>query len=430
MFELYLGSATDHFYTTNPAERDAARSLYGFAYQGIAFYVEGSPVPGTAGFQRFYQGGALTDHFYTTDPGEVAYVLANGWAAEGTEGYLYTGPVAGTVPLYRLHWYPGNGQLDHLYTPHYAFVQALQAGGWTLDGVAGYVWLSDVPPPPPPPPPATNDPLQVSIQGASVRIFNTVTRVEHLYSNVIPCGAGLASPEQYDLNGTPGFEIVIRSISCAQSLIAIDDANQRVYRWDVTVGSYRAFMFGETDASHGGKEIVFVSNPFLQSQGSTLTSIKLSATSTAVGRVSLGLLHPTAKFNGVLDYDGQPGDEIALVGGFGLFYFRDSGSGLSQLWSTTLGAVSATFYRGVDTDGRAGAEVVVPRTIFGGAPNVAIVDLARRQVRTYASGWTQVSSAIRDRDGFPGAEICYVAGGVWRTVVDRTQSIGPGTYCP
>jgi hypothetical protein len=51
MYELSKVAITDHFYTTDAAQRSAAVAV-GFVDLGVAFYVDASGVAGAAPFQR------------------------------------------------------------------------------------------------------------------------------------------------------------------------------------------------------------------------------------------------------------------------------------------------------------------------------------------------------------------------------------------
>lgn len=141
LFHTYNASATDHFYTLNYAESYASTQI-GYTAQGIAAYLERTAQPTTSPFRRYYKGPPQVEHIYLTDnyPDELSYVLANGYVAEGIEGYLYTQQVPGSIALYRLGKFNANtGDLVHIYATSISEANNLIAQGWTYDHVAGYM---------------------------------------------------------------------------------------------------------------------------------------------------------------------------------------------------------------------------------------------------------------------------------------------------
>ncbi len=73
LYRLFNG--TDHFYTTDLAERNRAEGI-GYRYERIAGYLRATPANGWVQFNRLYNG---TDHFYT----------ANRWEVGNAEGANY-----------------------------------------------------------------------------------------------------------------------------------------------------------------------------------------------------------------------------------------------------------------------------------------------------------------------------------------------------
>jgi hypothetical protein len=106
LYRWYAAVSTDHFYTITQYD---GSQLPGFVLQGIAGYVERTQRVGTEPFWRFYYGSPRTDHFYTTDWSERNIVESFGYVYEGNEGFIYTGQVAGSIPLMRLAWCSGSG---------------------------------------------------------------------------------------------------------------------------------------------------------------------------------------------------------------------------------------------------------------------------------------------------------------------------------
>ena len=74
-------------------------------------------------------------HFYTTS----STCEGAGATNEGSMGWIASGAVCGSVPLYRLY---NAASGDHLYTTSSAEVTSAEAGGYTLEFTAGYVWTA------------------------------------------------------------------------------------------------------------------------------------------------------------------------------------------------------------------------------------------------------------------------------------------------
>ena len=94
-----------HFYTANQDEAAALKKQKGWKYVGITGYVLAKQKPGTVPLFRMVKsefGG--TNHFYTTNLDEANAAINNGgWTAEGIVGYVAPTQFPGTVPLYRLY---------------------------------------------------------------------------------------------------------------------------------------------------------------------------------------------------------------------------------------------------------------------------------------------------------------------------------------
>ena len=115
-----------HFYTVDLAET----STGGHTLEIANFYsLYRSPQPGTQPFHRCLKGNGL--RFYTASP-----ACEGGGTLEGVMGYIATGAVCGSRPLYRLY---GGG--DHFYTTSPTERDnAVSAFGYVVESVAGYVW--------------------------------------------------------------------------------------------------------------------------------------------------------------------------------------------------------------------------------------------------------------------------------------------------
>lgn len=146
VYEFY-NSGLRHYFRTASAEEAAAidRGAAGpnWIRTGDNFYAytAGSASPGSD-VCRFYTSGA-NSHFYTAFASECASLKSpsSGWTYEGLSFRipLPSGPgcAAGTLPVYRLYnnRYAYNDS-NHRFTTVYGNIAALQAQGWTYEGIA------------------------------------------------------------------------------------------------------------------------------------------------------------------------------------------------------------------------------------------------------------------------------------------------------
>jgi hypothetical protein len=117
-----------HFYTTT----DSEASCCGYSVESYDYYyLYASSAPGLVPFYRCRTSAGT--HLYTTDPG------CDGATSEGSMGWIATGAVCGSVPLY--HLYLATSQ-DHFYTTSAAEAAAAESGGYASQGTAGYVWTA------------------------------------------------------------------------------------------------------------------------------------------------------------------------------------------------------------------------------------------------------------------------------------------------
>jgi RHS repeat-associated protein len=108
---LYKSADKDHFYTTNPGERDTAIKpgpAGDYTYEKIEFYLSDRPFTGGIPLYRYYYG-ADKKHYYTTITSSAKAGYTEG---PGVVGYVYPNPTEGMVPLYHLEGPTG----DHFYT--------------------------------------------------------------------------------------------------------------------------------------------------------------------------------------------------------------------------------------------------------------------------------------------------------------------------
>ncbi|KAH9918926.1 uncharacterized protein BXZ73DRAFT_52705, partial [Epithele typhae] len=140
-YRAWSAGATDHFYTTNLQEYNAATSGGGYAAEGVAAQVfppsGTAPGVGAVPFYRLYSPSG-TDHFYTTNEAEANNAAGNlGYTYEGVSSFIYPTSLCGAVPLYRMY---NPKVIDHFYTTNINERQnAIRNLGYSDEGIAGYV---------------------------------------------------------------------------------------------------------------------------------------------------------------------------------------------------------------------------------------------------------------------------------------------------
>ncbi|KAJ7100450.1 hypothetical protein C8R44DRAFT_716565 [Mycena epipterygia] len=135
LYRDYSSAGGDHFYTTDLAEYNAANANDGYAPEGIRALVFTTQVPGSVQFIRLFNGD-VTDHFYTTNATEAQ--AATGYVVEDKAAmYIYPTQLCGSVPLYRSYSSSGT---DHFYTVDAAERDGAVASGWNYEFIAGYVF--------------------------------------------------------------------------------------------------------------------------------------------------------------------------------------------------------------------------------------------------------------------------------------------------
>jgi hypothetical protein len=138
----------DSLYTVT--RNDAAYANYGFSYVGITGYVYSSQQPGTVPFKRYFASAPQSDHFYTTEAWTSGFLDYN---YEGVEGYVYpppsghcgptdpVPPAPSRVPLY--HYY-SPGIVDNFYTSNFGEL-GYGAAGYDYHGCSAWLWNTSVP---------------------------------------------------------------------------------------------------------------------------------------------------------------------------------------------------------------------------------------------------------------------------------------------
>lgn len=118
----------EHFYTTDSNEGNCC----GFQLEALNFFQLYDAVhPMLTGFYRCYDN-VSGFHHYTTDAGCEGLPVN-----EGIIGYIGTADLPGSTELYR-SYNPMNG--DHFFTTSMAEHGAAVGGGFTDEGIVGWVW--------------------------------------------------------------------------------------------------------------------------------------------------------------------------------------------------------------------------------------------------------------------------------------------------
>jgi len=122
-----------HFYSTNANDQNRRD----YRAEGSTGYLMGTQRRGTV--PLYSLSNANGDSLLTTDVNEIGRMQAGGYRNDGVIGYLATSQVEGTVPFYRLVRPDGSA---HFFTASpQERDQALRSGGWSEEGVTGFIWV-------------------------------------------------------------------------------------------------------------------------------------------------------------------------------------------------------------------------------------------------------------------------------------------------
>ena len=130
MFRLYNRWTYEHFYCSDPAERDKLISV-GWTDEGIGWY---APTTGDPVYRLYNQYAPGGDHHYTMDKAEYDFLVSVGWTGEGIGWYSDPNQ---TVPVYR-EYNPYEKAHNHNYTPDKAEHDNLVSLGWKDEGIGWY----------------------------------------------------------------------------------------------------------------------------------------------------------------------------------------------------------------------------------------------------------------------------------------------------
>jgi len=133
-YRSYNTNETDHFYTTNPLERDNSATNLGYDYEKVEIYISNRAFLGGVPLHRLYNA-TVKSHYYTTNDTDTAFQDPN-WASEGEAGYVYPSPTENMVPVYHLY---SSSADDHFYTAsEFERDYAVATYGYANEGIAFY----------------------------------------------------------------------------------------------------------------------------------------------------------------------------------------------------------------------------------------------------------------------------------------------------
>jgi len=141
------GRLTSHMFTSDQNEVEVLTTSNGFHLAGTTAWLLSStnPPAGAVKLYRLYNSH-LGTHLYTASTQEVQSAEAQGYVEETSNADIYPASVAqpaGTVPLYRMY---NLAHPDYYYTIDPNEYNALASQGWRQEGVAGYVYASNLTP--------------------------------------------------------------------------------------------------------------------------------------------------------------------------------------------------------------------------------------------------------------------------------------------
>jgi len=141
VYQLYSPMTNDHLNTTSLAEYNALATA-GWLQEGIAFADYNGPA--TVGgvnaepLYRLYDAGNQR-HLFTTSFNEFNTLRQEpGWNNEGIAGYVFPSQIAATTPLYRLN-YPFLADAHLMTVSQNQVTELTSQGGWIDEGIQGYV---------------------------------------------------------------------------------------------------------------------------------------------------------------------------------------------------------------------------------------------------------------------------------------------------
>lgn len=136
LYRSYSTTDTDHFYTTNPVERDYAANNSGYTFEKVEAYISNRPYTDGVTLHRLYNSTAKSHYYTTSDTERDTVLLDPNWVYENAAGYVYPNYVENTVPVYHLY---SSSDDDHFYTiSEFERDYATSTHGYVDQGIAFY----------------------------------------------------------------------------------------------------------------------------------------------------------------------------------------------------------------------------------------------------------------------------------------------------
>ncbi|KAJ6458261.1 hypothetical protein C8R45DRAFT_913332 [Mycena sanguinolenta] len=139
LFATVGGPVQDFVITTRNGDVTSLVGAQGFTFLGVSARVFPTQETSTMPLYLVYlvQNGEVSDHLYTMSETERDLALEIGYRDDGITAYIYPTQICGSVPYYRLY---DSAATEHFYTVSEADQQShLAAGGWSDEGIVGYV---------------------------------------------------------------------------------------------------------------------------------------------------------------------------------------------------------------------------------------------------------------------------------------------------
>jgi RHS repeat-associated protein len=138
LYRLYKydsnNNTRDHFFTTNPAERNNAISNMGYKDEGVECFISNQNFAGALPLYRLFLG-SQNSHYYTTSDDEKNSKISAGYTLEGVQGYLAQNDADGLVPIHRMkqtsgtvyHYFLCSKLLEYNYVKGHGYVDETPA---------------------------------------------------------------------------------------------------------------------------------------------------------------------------------------------------------------------------------------------------------------------------------------------------------------
>jgi uncharacterized protein (TIGR03437 family) len=170
-YRLFNPFSNSHLHTTDQNEYNVL-GTWGFLQEGARSKIFNAPaIVGGTGAVPLYRIYNIPGrrHFWTTDRNEyLTLIRIQGiYHGEASDGFMMPVQVAGTIPLYRLHYCCASPHIHHWTEDLNEYTVLGARGDWQQEGIAGYIYpLSTVTP--------ANDKSHRSSAAASPEILTVV----------------------------------------------------------------------------------------------------------------------------------------------------------------------------------------------------------------------------------------------------------------